>query len=70
MCQADTTIEIVDETVGGVTGFGTQHQCKDWDQLIDWLGNWQAWGREEGDEGAAGSIGHGGEHHHRRYTGD
>ena len=67
MCQADTTVEIVDETAGGVTGFGTQHQCKNWDELIGWLGRWQAWGRVETHDDESGSNAHGGEHHHRKH---
>ena len=37
MCQPDLTIERKDEELGGVTGFGTEHQCIDWQQLLDWI---------------------------------
>ena len=40
MCLADTTIEHLDEKVGGVKGFGTQHQCKDFKQLVQWTTKW------------------------------
>lgn len=41
MCQPDTTIEVKDEELGGVTGFGTIHRCRDWKQLMDWTAEWQ-----------------------------
>jgi hypothetical protein len=37
MCHGDTTMEIVDEDLGGVTGFGTEHHCKNWDELKEWV---------------------------------
>jgi hypothetical protein len=36
MCNADTTVEKKDEQAGGVHGFGVQHHCKHWFQLVDW----------------------------------
>ncbi|CAG8953115.1 hypothetical protein HYFRA_00003312 [Hymenoscyphus fraxineus] len=36
MCNADTTVEKKDEKAGGVHGFGVQHRCKHWFQLVDW----------------------------------
>ena len=36
MCNADTTLEVVDESVNGVHGFRTEHQCRDWRQLWEW----------------------------------
>jgi len=36
MCNADTTVEKKDEVAGGVHGFGVQHRCKHWYQLVDW----------------------------------
>ena len=41
MCNADTTIEVVDESVHGVHGFRTEHRCKDWQQLWDWTAEQQ-----------------------------
>lgn len=43
MCQPDTTIEVKDEEIGGVKGFGTEHQCKDWEQLMQWTRDWQTY---------------------------
>ena len=43
MCQPDLTIEVKDPDIGGVTGFGTQHQCRDWEELIRWTMEWQSW---------------------------
>jgi hypothetical protein len=40
MCNADRTLEVRDET-GGVRGFGTTHQCVDWNELIDKIDSWQ-----------------------------
>ena len=47
MCQPDTTIEIKNEELGGVTGFGTQHQCKDWTQLMQWISMWEDFRADE-----------------------
>jgi len=43
MCQPDLTVELVDEDVGGVTGFGTEHVCKNWNQLNEWVAQWEGW---------------------------
>ena len=43
MCQPDTTIEVKDEDQGGVTGFGTEHKCRDWRQLLEWTSKWEAY---------------------------
>ncbi|MCJ1409837.1 hypothetical protein MMC19_003920 [Ptychographa xylographoides] len=40
MCLGDTTIE-VKEGPRGAKGFGTQHQCRDWKQLVTWTTEWQ-----------------------------
>lgn len=48
MCQPDTTIEAKDDEKGGVTGFGTEHQCRDWDQLVRWTTEWQTYGQHKG----------------------
>jgi hypothetical protein len=50
MCQPDTTVEVKDEAIGGVKGFGTEHQCKDWDQLVEWTRTWQTYLQDE-DQG-------------------
>ncbi|KAF6822081.1 hypothetical protein CMUS01_11219 [Colletotrichum musicola] len=37
MCKPDLTIEVANKTLGGVTGFGTEHQCIRWEDLMDWV---------------------------------
>ncbi|KAK2042700.1 hypothetical protein LZ31DRAFT_623228 [Colletotrichum somersetense] len=37
LCRPDLTVEVGDPAIGGVTGFGTEHQCVDWQQLMDWM---------------------------------
>ncbi|PYI33851.1 hypothetical protein BP00DRAFT_444230 [Aspergillus indologenus CBS 114.80] len=44
MCQPDLTIELKNETLGGVTGFGTEHQCKRWEDLTGWVTRWESYG--------------------------
>ena len=63
MCQPDTTVEVKDEELGGVTGFGTTHRCWKWEHLMEWTGEWQWFGyvpREgkEMDKGKEGGMGH------------
>ena len=41
MCQADTTVEVVDEAINGVHGFRVMHMCKDWSQLVRWTSRQQ-----------------------------
>ena len=41
MCQADTTVEVVDEAINGVHGFRVMHTCRDWDQLVEWTSRQQ-----------------------------
>lgn len=47
MCQPDLTVELKNETLGGVTGFGTEHECKSWDDLTQWVGKWESYGLDE-----------------------
>ena len=42
MCRPDLTVEVKNEELGGVTGFGTEHECIDWKQLLDWMSQWEA----------------------------
>lgn len=37
MCKADLTVEVGNLTEGGVTGFGTEHQCVNWEELMGWM---------------------------------
>lgn len=46
MCEPDITVEVKDRELGGVTGFGTKHQCKDWGELMRWTREWEGWGQE------------------------
>lgn len=41
MCNADLTVELKDAQLGGVTGFGTQHRCTDWQGLLNWIQPWE-----------------------------
>ena len=59
MCQPDTTVELKDEEIGGVRGFGTEHQCRDWDQLVQWTTKWETYKQEPRNQ--TGKHGHG--HH-------
>jgi len=40
MCYSDRTIEEKDDT-GGVKGFGTEHQCNDYEELVRLINRWQ-----------------------------
>lgn len=47
MCISDTTLEVVENITKGVTGvlgFGTQHQCKDFEQLRAWTSERETYG--------------------------
>lgn len=46
MCQPDTTIEVKDIDKGGVSGFGSEHQCRNWGQLIEWTSKWETYGQD------------------------
>lgn len=59
MCVADRTIEKKNE-MGGVTGFGTEHKCADYDGLVRTI---EKWHRENGDDMAKES-GHAHHNHH------
>ncbi|KAK1999139.1 hypothetical protein LX36DRAFT_743647 [Colletotrichum falcatum] len=37
LCRPDLTVEVGNPAIGGVTGFGTEHQCVDWRRLMDWM---------------------------------
>ena len=41
MCKPDLTVEVKNEELGGVTGFGTEHECIDWTQLLSWMSQWE-----------------------------
>jgi len=63
ICQPDTTIEIKNKDIGGVTGFGTEHQCRDWEQLVGFTRTWQTYKQDpREDEEMNGNSSH--MHHH------
>lgn len=33
----DLTVEPFNHKLNGVTGFGTEHECVDWRELMDWM---------------------------------
>lgn len=41
MCRPDLTVEVGNETLGGVTGFGTEHQCVNWNSLMGWMAKYE-----------------------------
>ena len=43
MCKPDLTVEVKDKKLGGVTGFGTTHECVDWGSLMGWVAKWESW---------------------------
>lgn len=62
MCQPDLTVEIKDEELGGVTGFGTEHVCVDWRQLVDWTSEWEAYGQHDRETNTTHDMKHGHSH--------
>ncbi|KAI2614926.1 hypothetical protein GGR54DRAFT_324394 [Hypoxylon sp. NC1633] len=40
MCHADTNLEPIEEDVGGATGWASEHKCRDFARLRDWVGQW------------------------------
>lgn len=65
ICRPDTTLELKDKEIGGVTGFGTEHLCVDWDQVVGWVSQWENYGKDSPDTGGTstsrkGSGGSGG----------
>ena len=49
ICRPDTTLELKDKAVGGVTGFGTEHLCVNWDQVVEWVSQWENYGKDSQD---------------------
>jgi hypothetical protein len=49
MCNADITVERKEPEVGGVLGFGTEHQCTNWEQILRWMAEWEVYGQDGGD---------------------
>ncbi|KAK2036300.1 hypothetical protein LZ31DRAFT_452088, partial [Colletotrichum somersetense] len=40
MCQPDLTVEVANPQNGGVTGFGGERQCQNWNDLLKWTKEW------------------------------
>lgn len=47
MCTPDVTVETKEEELGGVRGFGTEHVCRDWDELKTWMEKWEGWRQDD-----------------------
>ncbi|KAL9124977.1 MAG: hypothetical protein Q9217_005756 [Psora testacea] len=43
ICRPDLTVETKNEELGGVTGFGTLHQCIDWNAVVAWTSKWETY---------------------------
>lgn len=41
MCHADTNIEPIEESLGGVRGFGVEHHCRNFDSVMSWITEWE-----------------------------
>jgi len=75
MCQPDLTLEVKNEELGGVTGFGTEHQCVDWKALVDWTSEWETFEQKAkqpqsaedklDEEEKLNGAEHGHAHHHK-----
>lgn len=50
MCRPDLTIEERKDSLGGVTGFGTVHECQSWEQLVQWVKQWENEGIEDSSQ--------------------
>ena len=50
MCNPDLTLEVKDDELGGVTGFGTEHQCVNWDELVGWTTHWETYQQKPGSQ--------------------
>ncbi|KAF5876766.1 uncharacterized protein Bfra_003172 [Botrytis fragariae] len=46
MCCGDSSIERVNPELKGVTGWGTEHMCTNWEELQEWVGERQRLDRE------------------------
>lgn len=54
MCTPDVTVETKEEELGGVRGFGTEHVCRDWDELKTWMEKWEGWRQDDRVKGKTG----------------
>ena len=65
MCNPDLTLEVKDERLGGVKGFGTQHVCSDFSQLKSWTKQWESYGQDPARQELA-SASHDHKHEHTK----
>lgn len=42
ICMADTNIEQIDADAGGVTGWGVERRCGDYDKVVQWVTTWKS----------------------------
>ncbi|MCJ1330446.1 hypothetical protein MMC10_007130 [Thelotrema lepadinum] len=56
-CRPDTTLELKDVEVGGVTGFGTEHLCVNWKTVVEFAAEWENYNKD------APIVNHGGSSH-------
>lgn len=42
ICVADTNIEQIDPDAGGVTGWGVERRCGDYDEVVQWATTWKS----------------------------
>jgi len=47
MCHADTNLEAINQTLAGVTGFGSEKQCRDYGRVTAWADQWRTRERDE-----------------------
>lgn len=72
MCRPDMTVEVKDPVIGGVTGFGTEHRCRDWGELMRWTEQWEGWKQDPRVEDDDDDVSGGGKemkHEHHGHDG-
>lgn len=40
MCHADTNLEPIIPELGGASGFGSEHKCRDFARVKEFVGEW------------------------------
>ena len=64
VCLADSNLEPVNRTLGGVTGWMGGRKCRDFEGLRGWADRWEDWDRALDGMGEGEGHGHG--HGHGR----
>ena len=57
ICRPDTTLELKDKEAGGVTGFGTEQLCVNWDKLVEWVSEWENYDKPDTREASTSRKG-------------